>query len=255
MFSSSSEPSVKKFLSITAVCAWVLGSFVLAQYVVLFLFQSLVSAEILHISESNQTLATVIALALSYTLALVLAVGVGVLFKHPSVSAIKKQLAIDKLPKLSHIGLGVLGYIPYIFLTVAFTFVVQQLWAGFNIDQAQEVGFKNLANSLELMMAFFALVIIPPIAEEMLFRGYLFSHIRKSVSFFATAIIVSAAFGVAHQQLNVGIDVFALSLVLCFLREKTGTIWAGILLHMIKNGVAFVILFLKPDILQLISKG
>ncbi len=138
---SSSESSVHKFLSISAVCAWVLGSFVLAQYVVIFLFQSLVSAEILHISDSNKTLASVIALALSYTVALVLAVGAGVLFKRQDVNAIKRLLAIDKLPKLSHIGLGVLGYIPYIFLTIAFTFVVQQLWAGFNIDQAQESRF------------------------------------------------------------------------------------------------------------------
>ena len=36
---------------------------------------------------------------------------------------------------------------------------------------------------------------------------------------------------------------FALSIVLCGLREITGTIHAGILLHMLKNGIAFYLLF------------
>ena len=47
-----------------------------------------------------------------------------------------------------------------------------------------------------------------------------------------------------HFQWNVGVNVFALSVVLCALREITGTIYAGILTHMIKNGVAFYLLYL-----------
>ena len=38
-------------------------------------------------------------------------------------------------------------------------------------------------------------------------------------------------------------NVFALSVALCVLREITGTIYAGILTHMIKNGVAFYLLY------------
>ena len=39
------------------------------------------------------------------------------------------------------------------------------------------------------------------------------------------------------------IDTFILSLVLCYLRVKTGSLWAGITLHALKNGIAFVALF------------
>jgi membrane protease YdiL (CAAX protease family) len=59
-------------------------------------------------------------------------------------------------------------------------------------------------------------------------------------------VITSALFGFIHGQWNVGIDVFALSVVLCSLREITGSIWAGILLHMLKNSVAFFIIFITP---------
>ena len=57
------------------------------------------------------------------------------------------------------------------------------------------------------------------------------------------ATLVSALFGVAHGQWNVGLDVFVLSMVACGLREATGSIWAGIVLHMIKNMVAFMATF------------
>jgi membrane protease YdiL (CAAX protease family) len=40
------------------------------------------------------------------------------------------------------------------------------------------------------------------------------------------------------------IDTFILSMVLVWLREQTGNLWAGIVLHAIKNGIAFVSLFI-----------
>ena len=56
-------------------------------------------------------------------------------------------------------------------------------------------------------------------------------------------LLVSVLFGVAHMQWNVGIDVFALSVVMCILRERTNSIWAGFLLHAAKNFVAFYVTF------------
>ena len=56
-------------------------------------------------------------------------------------------------------------------------------------------------------------------------------------------LLVSVLFGLVHMQWNVGINVFAMSVVMCALREITGTIYAGILLHMLKNGVAFYLLY------------
>jgi len=60
------------------------------------------------------------------------------------------------------------------------------------------------------------------------------------------ALVTSLVFAAVHGQWNVAIDTFALSLVLCALREVTGTIWAGILLHMFKNAIAFYVLFIYP---------
>jgi hypothetical protein len=41
-----------------------------------------------------------------------------------------------------------------------------------------------------------------------------------------------------------------MSIVLCGLREVTGTIYAGILMHMIKNAIALAILIFFPSMLS-----
>ena len=39
------------------------------------------------------------------------------------------------------------------------------------------------------------------------------------------------------------LDTFTLSMVLCYLRQETDSLWPGILLHALKNCIAFITLF------------
>ena len=90
------------------------------------------------------------------------------------------------------------------------------------------------------------LVIVAPIAEEVLFRGYLYGKLKGYVPAIWAALATSLLFGIAHFQWTVGIDVFILSMFLCGLRSLTGSIWAGILVHILKNALAYYILFINP---------
>ncbi|MEK9196463.1 MAG: CPBP family intramembrane glutamic endopeptidase [Patescibacteria group bacterium] len=118
-------------------------------------------------------------------------------------------------------------------------------------DQKQIIGFENVNGGLELVMVFVALVILAPLAEEIIFRGYLFGEFKHKVNFIISALLVSVIFGLFHLQLGSGkpplwagfIDTFALSLVLCYIREKTNTIWYGVGVHSLKNFLAFLLLF------------
>ncbi len=112
-----------------------------------------------------------------------------------------------------------------------------------NLDQTQDIGYAN-PQGPALVLIFVALVCLAPFVEEMLFRGFLFTAFRRVFGFWGGAVGVSLLFAIAHGQLNVGIDVFVLSLFLCGLREKTNSLWPAIGLHAIKNLVAFVVLFI-----------
>ena len=121
-------------------------------------------------------------------------------------------------------------------------------------QEVQETGLSTTVFGSELTWIFLLLVVVGSIIEEVIFRGYLYGKIRAAkVPFWATAIIVSALFGLAHMQWNVGIDTFVLSMVMCLARELTGSIWTGILMHMMKNGLAFYFLFIATNTLPSIS--
>jgi membrane protease YdiL (CAAX protease family) len=142
-----------------------------------------------------------------------------------------------------------LGMFVYFVLTTIVLAIATQALTFVDYSQTQETGFAEIATRPEYILAFLSLVVVAPFAEEILFRGYLLGKLRKYAPLWLAILITSVLFAVVHFQWNVGIDVFVLSIVLCLLRVYTGSLWASILLHMIKNGVAFYFLFINPSLL------
>ena len=144
----------------------------------------------------------------------------------------RRDMGLWRLLDWRDIGLSIVGMLAF-----------ARLIPGFDVNQVQNTGLGKLY-SYDLLMAFLVLVIATPFFEELLFRGVLYGRLRSlRLSWWLAAVIVSALFGAAHMQWNVAVDVFALSLVMCALREKTGNIWAGFLVHVIKNFIAFYVVF------------
>ncbi|HMS30884.1 MAG TPA: type II CAAX endopeptidase family protein [Candidatus Saccharibacteria bacterium] len=131
----------------------------------------------------------------------------------------------------------------YIFISASLTILATQFIPGFNAQQVQDVGFDKLNHPAELVTAFLALVVITPIVEEVIFRGILFKGLRRRLPFWVSAVFTSVLFAVAHGQWNVAVDTFALSIILCYLVEKNQSSVPTILVHGLKNGLAFVLLF------------
>lgn len=122
--------------------------------------------------------------------------------------------------------------------------ILSKIFTGIDLTAEQQIGFAEPQNGLELLLVFVALVIIPPVVEEVVFRGFLFKPYRKRFGFWLASIFVSLLFALAHTPVTVCIDVFVLSMFLCYLREKTDSLWAPIFLHATKNFVAFIYLFI-----------
>ena len=158
---------------------------------------------------------------------------------------IARLLGVARRPGLNILWLPGLLWVVYMAATTLVSSLVS-LIPGFNIMESQDVGFDSISLPSEYVMAFVALVVLPPLFEELLFRGYLFGRLRERFGFWLTTIVVSIAFGIVHLQWNIGVDVAILSVFLCYLREKTGSIWASVVLHAIKNGLAYFLLFIAP---------
>jgi membrane protease YdiL (CAAX protease family) len=144
------------------------------------------------------------------------------------------------------IGYAALALPAYIVLSGLVSRVAELALPHFDVEQKQDLGFNGVHNAPELVMVFISLVILPPLVEELLFRGFIFKGALRHFHPVIAALFVSVLFGVAHGQWNVGIDTFALSLVLCFLAHKTKSLWPSIILHASKNAIAFIYVFVVP---------
>jgi uncharacterized protein len=119
--------------------------------------------------------------------------------------------------------------------------VVSKLVPGFNADQAQDNEFIGAAGSHH-NLALIALVLLPPVLEETIFRGFIFSAMAKRWGVVAGAVVSSAAFGLAHFQANISVYTFVLGLLLCFMYVRLKSIVPGMMLHMLNNYLAFLAL-------------
>jgi membrane protease YdiL (CAAX protease family) len=155
-------------------------------------------------------------------------------------------------PRLKDLGLAILGFGVYFLLYLIIASLAKLLFPSLNFDQEQIVGFDTARANWELILVFFSLVVMPPLVEEILARGFLYTGLKTKWPTWAAVVVTSAMFAVAHLQFGSGapllwiaaIDTFTLSLVLIYLREKTGNLGASIALHMLKNFVAFMLLFI-----------
>lgn len=181
--------------------------------------------------------------AVVYTIATAIAIS-PLLSRRMDWKALAHKLGLTK--PHARMVIWALGAWVLYFLSTAVVSVVLQYLPGLNLSQKQDIGFTSLSGSWEYILAFLTLVVVAPVFEELLFRGFLFGRIRERSGFWLSAIFTSLAFALLHGQLNVGIDVFILSMFLCYLREKRQSIVPGIFVHALKNGLAYALLFILP---------
>lgn len=223
-----------------------LGGFFLARDLVSNIFRYLVESGTVDISGVNIAVLNTVVALICYIVALTIAIGLPwVIFNKRTTL---RDIGLHRFPSWSEIGLAPIGFVVYMIASMLVMFSIIQLIPGFDIKEAQETGFGNITQRYEYVVAFFTLVVLAPVAEEVLFRGYLYGRLKRWAPWVISALITSVLFGFAHGQWNVGIDTFVMSMIACMLRDICGSLWPAIMLHMIKNGIAYYFLFVNPII-------
>ena len=140
------------------------------------------------------------------------------------------------------VGIGMLG------LLVIFMIISQAL--TYMLDMTPLVFVDPLYQSVSsVWLLVFAMVVVAPLYEEVIFRGILWSAIAEqftAVSYpahrgtIAASIVTSLIFAIIHVQYGIYeiSTIVILALIFCYARIKSGSLLLPIVLHMINNGAA-----------------
>ena len=94
-----------------------------------------------------------------------------------------------------------------------------------------------------VVFGFVTAVIVAPIAEETFFRGFVIGGLRRRFGTAAAVLLSALLFTLPHPPVTIYPIIFLLGILLALLYVQTKSLWPGILLHALFNGVAFVAQF------------
>lgn len=89
--------------------------------------------------------------------------------------------------------------------------------------------------------------LVAPIAEEFIFRGYLYGVMRRFLGRVPGIAISSILFAAMHLHLPSVPGLTVLAVMLCLLYERTGSLWSNIIVHATFNTISIVMLLIFKD--------
>ena len=94
---------------------------------------------------------------------------------------------------------------------------------------------ENLLYGDHIVFLVLAACITGPVAEELLYRGIVYSGLRKWMKLWPAALLSAFIFGLLHLNVLQGIYAGILGLLFALMYEDTGTIWMPVAVHMLVN--------------------
>jgi membrane protease YdiL (CAAX protease family) len=133
-------------------------------------------------------------------------------------------------------------------LTLLAYYIAVAIFATFVLEPEQEdIGGELGIGGESVLVAVVAVLLIvglASISEELFFRGFLFAGLRSRWPLWAAALLSGVIFGLIHAPTGITavIPLSVLGVVLCWLYERTGSIWPCVLVHTINNGLALAVI-------------
>lgn len=133
-------------------------------------------------------------------------------------------------------------------LTIVGFLIFNAAWAAALEVSTKEKLLEQLgANETAVLLVLSALLttVIAPIAEETLFRGYIFAALAKWRGWLPAALLTGVLFGAVHASSAPAVDLVPLAVLgfaLCALYRATGSLYPCIAAHSLNNSLAFGVL-------------
>lgn len=228
-----------------------LAVYLLMQVIVSFAFSTALTAKItMEIMASGEELDMIAMTELvtselmNNMMTMTLVAGIVTLFVFWIVFVIRKkkfvnEVCIRKIPAGSILPIAVLA--------ASFNVITSVVISMFPWPQGWIDSYAQNSSAIDgSIMAWVTAVLMAPILEEIVFRGLMYTRLKKGLPMLGAAIITSLAFGLAHGTIIWAIYTFIFSMVLIWVFEQFQSLTACILLHMAYN-ISGMALSLIPE--------
>ncbi len=112
----------------------------------------------------------------------------------------------------------------------------------FKLNLVADVPIPDVAMSPAILIgALFFIGILPPIVEEIYYRGIIMSALKERGMTYAI-VVSSLVFSLSHQNAAQLVHQFIGGLVVAYIVAKTDNLWYGIIIHMTNNIIAVFLL-------------
>jgi membrane protease YdiL (CAAX protease family) len=102
----------------------------------------------------------------------------------------------------------------------------------------------HTGNFLAFFMFYITLGVFAPICEETLFRGFLYSSLRRKMGIFPSVVISAALFAALHLDVGGILPLFTLGCLFALVFEKTKSIIPSMITHGLWNSGTFTLVLL-----------
>jgi membrane protease YdiL (CAAX protease family) len=161
------------------------------------------------------------------------------------------RLGAGRIPRAAA---GVATGLKFACMALMIVLPIQLLWAlafqlrgvPLEIQDVVQVFVRPSDPAQPWVLAVFGAV-VAPFTEEGVFRGLLYPSLRARMrgGGFGSAVLVSLLFAGIHGNMLAAVPLFALSLVLCWVMERTNSLLACVTVHVVHNALSLAPMLLR----------
>jgi membrane protease YdiL (CAAX protease family) len=153
-----------------------------------------------------------------------------------------------RAPQLGAVGIGVLGGLACLVLGEAMGLIQSRLFGEH--PQVTAVILASHRGAMSFALDLLAVSVIAPIAEEIFFRGFLFTAFLQRLPLSLSAVLSGVIFGLGHGDLWNALPLAAIGVVLAYVYRRTGNLWSNVIAHSMNNGITLALAFAFPELVK-----
>jgi len=155
-----------------------------------------------------------------------------------------RDLGVRKARPKAYFRYGILGGILLIIMVLVMGYVLKYVQPDLQPQYYEEM-LRSATKLPDFLLVLLAGAVLAPVSEELLYRGMIYPFLRKHLGPTWGIILSGLIFGLAHWDLWRTVPLAIGGAALCYIYEKSGSIYVPMLAHGVWNGTMSMLIYLS----------